>query len=133
MTASDIHLELRPFVKRMRTPPLHNPAVLAVVKLLLKIVPLPPAGPGVGIENIRLGPAGVRVYRPEGRLSGAGLLWMHGGGHIIGRAEDDRICAALARDLLLESYQFLSKTLGLDFSPSNYSYAPLTAQVDGAG
>ena len=42
----------------------------------------------------------MRLYRPEQGLSGAGLLWIHGGGMITGNAAtNDRECAAFAREL----------------------------------
>ncbi len=101
MEIAEIHPELQKAAKRFVSPPLHNLLFVILAKLLLKVMPVPNAGPGVAIENRKLNRAGVRIYRPEGALSGAGLLWMHGGGFIIGRAEDDQICAALARDLKL--------------------------------
>ncbi|MFN2323456.1 MAG: alpha/beta hydrolase [Trueperaceae bacterium] len=42
----------------------------------------------------------VRVYRPEAGASGGALLWLHGGGLIVGRPSmDDGRCVAWARDL----------------------------------
>jgi acetyl esterase/lipase len=42
----------------------------------------------------------VRVYRPKSAASGGALLWLHGGGLIVGRpAMDDARCTAWARDL----------------------------------
>jgi acetyl esterase/lipase len=39
----------------------------------------------------------VRLYTPAVRRSRAALLWLHGGGFVIGRAvQDDRLCAATA-------------------------------------
>ncbi|MCX6465945.1 MAG: alpha/beta hydrolase [Pseudonocardiales bacterium] len=43
---------------------------------------------------------GVRVHLPGTRTSDAALLWIHGGGLVIGSAvQDDRHCSATARDL----------------------------------
>lgn len=42
----------------------------------------------------------VRIYRPQAAASGGALLWLHGGGLIVGRpAMDDGRCVAWARDL----------------------------------
>ena len=42
----------------------------------------------------------VRVYRPHATPSGGALLWLHGGGLIVGRpAMDDGRCVAWARDV----------------------------------
>ena len=102
MDIEHIHPELREAFKRMPTLPLHNRLVVACLKALMKVIPVPQAGPGVAIENRRSESASVRIYRPEGVLSGAGLLWIHGGGLVIGRPEqDDRRCAAMARELKL--------------------------------
>lgn len=102
MNSDQIHPELRQSFKRMPTLPLDNRLVVVFAKALMKVIPVPKAGPGVAIENRKLNSARVRIYRPDGPLSGAGLLWIHGGGLIIGRPEqDDRICAKLARDLSL--------------------------------
>ena len=55
------------------------------------------ATPGVAIEQVALGPAAVRVYRPDERRTDAALLWIHGGGMVIGAAaQDDRLCGGVA-------------------------------------
>jgi acetyl esterase/lipase len=57
---------------------------------------------GVTIVDHTLAHGSVRIYRPAGPLSGAGLLWIHGGGMITGSAlVDDRRSAEYARDLKL--------------------------------
>lgn len=100
MDFEKIHPELREAMKRAPNLPLHNRFVLTLLKGLMKIIPVPKAGPGVAVESRQLQSAGVRIYRPDGAHTGAGLLWIHGGGLIIGRAaQDDRTCGALARDL----------------------------------
>jgi acetyl esterase/lipase len=102
MEANQIHPELRQAFKRLPSLPFHNRLFVSVSDLLMKLVPVPPAGPGVSIENCKLANASVRLYRPEGARSGAALLWMHGGGLIGGSpAMDDFVCAAFARDLHL--------------------------------
>jgi acetyl esterase/lipase len=55
---------------------------------------------GVRVTTLAAPAAGIRVFVPETpRCSGA-LLWMHGGGLVVGRAaQDDRRCAATAREV----------------------------------
>lgn len=56
---------------------------------------------GVRVET-RTAEGGVklRVYTPEEGRTGAALLWIHGGGLVIGSAmQDDTFCADTARDL----------------------------------
>jgi acetyl esterase/lipase len=56
----------------------------------------PPSLPDVTVE---LRP-GLRVYRPRTPRSGRTLLWIHGGGLVIGgAAQDDRFCAGTAAGL----------------------------------
>lgn len=59
--------------------------------------------PAVDARDLRTpGGVGVRVYRPRGHASGAALLWLHGGGLIVGTPRmDDRRCGAFARRLAL--------------------------------
>ncbi len=102
MNIEQIHPELREAIQRFPKMPLHNRFFVTFFKLLGKIIPGSKTGPGVGVEDRKLKTASVRIYRPEGALSGAGLLWIHGGGLIIGGAKlDNRTCGALARDLNL--------------------------------
>jgi acetyl esterase/lipase len=59
-----------------------------------------PVGPGVAVHDRAADGVGVRVYRPEAGASGAALLWLHGGGLILGTpAMDDTRCGAFAREL----------------------------------
>lgn len=55
-----------------------------------------------GVEVLTLGSGvGVRVYRPTGVTEpGPALLWIHGGGYVIGNAkQDDRLCMRFCRAL----------------------------------
>ncbi len=55
---------------------------------------------GVTIQKPHGVEPGVRVYRPSVIRSPAALLWIHGGGFVIGRAvQNDRFCGATAREL----------------------------------
>ena len=53
---------------------------------------------GVERQLVRAGDLRLRVYVPE-NPSGAGLLWIHGGGLVLGAAAmDDRLCGETARE-----------------------------------
>lgn len=100
MNVDEIHPELRRRFRLIPQLPFNNRAFVVFANLLLKIIPKKKAIDGVLIEERKLENAGIRIYRPEGELSGAGLLFIHGGGFIIGTAAMmDRICATWAQDL----------------------------------
>ncbi|KWX66769.1 alpha/beta hydrolase [Mycobacterium sp. NAZ190054] len=59
------------------------------------------AGDDVEVLTLSSG-VGVRLFRPRGAAPGAGpaLLWIHGGGYVIGdAAQDDVLCRRFAREL----------------------------------
>jgi acetyl esterase/lipase len=59
-----------------------------------------PLGPGVDVGEHAGTGVRVRVYRPHEGASGAALLWLHGGGLIMGAPRmDDHRCGAWAREL----------------------------------
>jgi len=60
----------------------------------------PATGPGVEARDHAEAGARVRVYRPRDGASGAALLWLHGGGLIVGALRmDDARCGTFAREL----------------------------------
>lgn len=92
--------ELRPYYRRIPSLPLHVRPLVSLLNLVMKVAPLPKAGPGVTIEERQLDRTRVRIFRPDAETSGASLLWIHGGGLLIGTpAQDDRLCAEFARNL----------------------------------
>lgn len=59
-----------------------------------------PPSADVAIERAKAGTLRLRVYTPRHGVSGAGLLWIHGGGLVIGAAkQDDRLCISTASRL----------------------------------
>ena len=53
-----------------------------------------------GVELIQLDPVGLRLHRsPESTGRAPALLWIHGGGYVMGTAtQDDAVCQHLARE-----------------------------------
>ncbi len=75
-----------------------GPHSLGIVRALTKV--LPKRDSGVDVRELPNG-ASVRLFHPdEDSATGAGLLWIHGGGYVIGRAQfDDRLCRRFSREL----------------------------------
>ncbi len=94
----DFHPELRRSArllpKQMITP-VTLPFVRAASRLMWR-------GQPDGVEVLTLASGvGVRLHRPPGVTTpGPGLLWIHGGGYVIGdAAQDDVLCRRFAREL----------------------------------
>lgn len=94
----DFHPELRRSArllpKQMITP-LTLPFIRAASRLMWRNVP-----DDVEVLTLPSG-VGVRLYRPTGAAGrGPALLWIHGGGYVIGdAAQDDVLCRRFAREL----------------------------------
>lgn len=102
MHIDKVHPELRQSIGRIPPIPFHNRMFLTLLNLLSRLPRKAATVSGVSVTEQTLGQARVRIYRPAGALSGAGLLWIHGGGLIIGTAAmNDRECSTWARDLQL--------------------------------
>lgn len=102
MDITEIHPELRKAFRRTPSLPFHNKWFVAIANLLLKLRRSPSEISGVKIEEKSGHGASVRVYTPPVPQSGAALLWIHGGGLLVGRASmNDALCAQYARDLNL--------------------------------
>jgi acetyl esterase/lipase len=75
---------------------LAGPRITPIMRKL-SILSRPKPIPGVSVE-VMVG--GLRVYRPDVLRADAALLWIHGGGMIIGQAHDDDVVAGgFAREL----------------------------------
>ncbi|MEM9495003.1 MAG: alpha/beta hydrolase [Pseudomonadota bacterium] len=83
MKLSDVHPDLRTVFKNKFFPPIHWPVVLWLGKKLYKV---PPQEMVDGVKLIERTVNGnpVRIYMPEGELSGAAVVIFHGGGLIGG-------------------------------------------------
>lgn len=100
MDSQLIHPELRGVIGRIPAIPFHNRGFLYFLRAVLKILPRAREFAGGTITEHKLKSAGVRVYRPTGEVPGAALLWIHGGGLILGNAaQDGPLCIRYAQAL----------------------------------
>lgn len=99
MEIDRVHPELRARLRYVPSLPLHRRGAIPVLRFATRFVrSKPPAG--LAVEDRRVGAAAVRVYRPEGAGPRAAVLWIHGGGFVIGSArQDDPRCFRYATDL----------------------------------
>ena len=80
---------------------------LPIIRLLTRVAPVPKARRDVTVRDVfapgveGAPPVRVRLYRPANAAESApALLWMHGGGYLIGAPEqDERLSAENAREL----------------------------------
>ncbi|OBJ82804.1 alpha/beta hydrolase [Mycobacterium asiaticum] len=98
-TANDeVHPDLRRLA-RIAPRRLVGPRTLRLMRALM---PLNDGRTPRGVEVLTLGSGvGVRLYRPTGVTEpGPALLWIHGGGYVIGNAkQDDQLCMRFCRAL----------------------------------
>lgn len=95
----DVHPELIDPLKRM---PKMNPQnrLMRLAGRHAQNLMRTPKIEGVTIQNIRVGDLRLRLYEPAQTQERPGLLWIHGGGLVIGAMkQDDRLCAQTAAQL----------------------------------
>jgi acetyl esterase/lipase len=91
--------ELRRSVARMPRIPVRRKWGRHIVRALVRRHRPGETAEGVDIRDVALG-EGIRVYTPAGGGTGAALLWVHGGGYVIGDVvQDDVFCSATAHEL----------------------------------
>lgn len=102
---SRIHPQLQPAAKKYPKLPF-NRYTLWLFNLMIAAMPAPKTPADLRIENVFIpGPdertrIRLRIYRP-GSISGPSpvLLWLHGGGYLIGKPEiDETVCVLYARE-----------------------------------
>ncbi|MCV7410012.1 alpha/beta hydrolase [Mycobacterium florentinum] len=94
MPNSDVHPDLRR-IARIAPRQLVTPRSVSLIRALLPLRTLRKSDASEAAEPITLASgAGVRLFRPPGVTEpGPALLWIHGGGYVIGTAaQDDRVC-----------------------------------------
>ncbi len=96
-----LHPELRDTYARIPAVPFHNPLLERVLRVAMRLRPNRGERlPGVAVTDEALSHGAVRIYRPESGAVAAALLWIHGGGYIMGNTGvNDRECCALAAQL----------------------------------
>lgn len=98
---SDVHPDLRR-IARIAPRQLISPRSLSIIRALTVLRERRNPGASRHAEVITLGSgAGIRLFRPAGVTEPApALLWMHGGGYVMGGAQqDDRVCHGFATRL----------------------------------
>ena len=91
--------ELRDAVRKIPSPSFESALRRRIVQTALRLMPAARTA-GVRIERRKGAGTDLRLYLPDERRSSAALLWIHGGGYIIGRAkQDDRLCGRTAAAL----------------------------------
>jgi acetyl esterase/lipase len=96
--SSDLHPDLRE--ARLVTPPFHLKWVVPVLRVLERFNRVESA-PGVQVtDRVDSRGARVRIYEPDERGLDGALLWIHGGGLLIGLPEQDNaVCSRIAHEL----------------------------------
>ena len=80
--------------------PFHKPRVRSLARTLIRAASGRKRYQGVSIDQREEEHLNLRVFEPVEGHSGAGIIWLHGGGFMIGSAaQDDQFCAGLCRDL----------------------------------
>ncbi|MCW3493377.1 alpha/beta hydrolase [Microbacterium sp. SSM24] len=83
-----------------------------LVRAAVRVMPVPKSD-AVAVTKARAGSVRLRVYTPRGARSGAGMLWIHGGGLLFGDAkQDESLCLSTA------------ERLGMVIVSANYRVAP---------
>ncbi|WP_263055257.1 alpha/beta hydrolase [Curtobacterium sp. RIT-PI-V] len=101
MKASALNPQLRSVFRFAPNPPIGRPWRIRLVRRVLAALPEAKLPDGVTRERFDF-PAGggVRVFTPAGGGTGAALLFVHGGGMVIGNAaQEDARLAGIAHDL----------------------------------
>ncbi|NKY99174.1 alpha/beta hydrolase [Nocardiopsis alborubida] len=99
MKLSRVAPELRGPLLRSPEIPVHRPWALQLTRKLMEDLDAQHL-PGVTLELPEEAAPGVRVYRPDEKRSDGALVWIHGGGLVMGRSvQDDPLCNATAREL----------------------------------
>lgn len=99
MRLDDVHPELRDMARRGPRVDVGNAALRKLARFGARHLVPAARVRGVTTKEVRAGRLRLRVHSPEARTGGA-LLWIHGGGMVIGAPrQDDRVCARIAAQL----------------------------------
>jgi acetyl esterase/lipase len=104
--------ELRAAAARLGVPPIDRALLRRIIRTVVRVMPVPKIA-GVRIRAARIGDTRLRIYQPTDQRTTAGMLWIHGGGFLIGDArQDEGLCAETAA------------ALGIVIVSANYRLAP---------
>ncbi len=96
----DVHPQLREAWAKAPKLPYHALSRLPVMRRASAALGASAPVDGVAVDTVASGGATLRVYRAAGGLQDAGVLWMHGGGFLLGTpAQDDARCSRWAREV----------------------------------
>ena len=100
MTPEDIAPELRDDIQKLPRVPVGNPVGRWLIRQAMRMMPAYKAD-DIKIEKQSTSHGTrLRIYTPAKIQTDAALLWIHGGGMVIGSAvQDDAFCAETAREL----------------------------------
>ncbi|CAD0187194.1 Acetyl esterase [Ruegeria sp. THAF57] len=100
MTADNLNPELRDAFRMVPVFPYYGPRTIPLGRMMYNKATPTKTGPGVTVEEVMLGDLSLRVFRPIEGASGAGILWIHGGGFIAGATEQvNDVVSGFARRL----------------------------------
>lgn len=99
MDIEKVDEDLRLKLAATPSPDVTKPAVRWLIARLSGLVKAVPTE-GVAVSEVRDGPARMRIHRPDAPRTDAALLWVHGGGLVIGSPkQDDPLVGGTAREL----------------------------------
>lgn len=101
MTLSQTAPELRDDISKMPRAPVSSRLGRWLIRTAMRLLMRDKQHEGVRLEKaVTKEGVHLRIFTPEAPLTGAALLWIHGGGMVIGAAaQDDAFCAETAREL----------------------------------
>lgn len=104
--------ELREATKKMPNLDLSKAWLRTLVRMGMRLMRVPGTDT-VAVSAIKVAGLRLRIYRPQQHTGNGALLWIHGGGLLIGDArQDELLCAQTAREL------------GIIVVSANYRLAP---------
>lgn len=100
MTIEDLHPEVQEVYRKMPDIDLNNKWTRRLAPFFQALTVRPKKQADVKVTTRRLRDASLRIYEPAKKPSGAGLLWIHGGGLVLGKAiMNDPLCNHFASKL----------------------------------
>ncbi len=101
MNYEDVDPEIVPLLRKFPSLAFSSRSKVAVLKLLMPLLAKKTKMPAeVVTSDHDVGETFVRVYQPKNKFSDGALLWIHGGGMIIGTVGDsDAFCSMVALEL----------------------------------